>query len=104
MVHTRQVQASHVVYSLTDIRLRNPVHVYLVMRDRVTTTPTPYRVRLMPDGHLLTTPDIITATVSASLSSYPCYTTTSTFHNISQYYQWVLSLILCYKRPGGFWL
>ena len=70
MVHTHQVQASHVVDSLTDIRLRNPVHVYLVMRDRVTTTPTLYRVRLTPDGHLLTTPDIITASVSAVLLYY----------------------------------
>ena len=33
-----------------------------------------------------------------------CYTTTSTFHNISQYYQWVLSRILCFKGPGGFQL
>ena len=104
MVHTHQVQASHVVDSLTDIHLRNPVHVYQVTRDRVTTTPTLCCVRLTPDGHLLTTHDLITATVSATVLSYPCYTTTSTFHNISQYYQWVLPLILCYKRPGGFWL
>ena len=71
MVHTHQVQASHVVETLTDIHLRNPAYVQLVMRDRVTTTPTPWHVKLMPDGHLLTTPDLITATVSATVLSYP---------------------------------